>query len=219
MAMYRRREFLGLVALPLAAPVMGATQGASFSAPVVRRLFWTCIPTDGCERAEVQTDPAGVVLRGTILRASDRGPAEAHYEILCGPDWNTLAATVSCEDDAGKRSLTLRRNGRAWVIGGQVNPRLDDASDVDLGWSPITNTLPIRRLRLPTGARSDVLTMAWIRFPELTVQPLAQVYERLSDSSYRYSSGGGNFTAVITVDEQGFVVEYEKQWRRSERAG
>ena len=217
--MYRRREFLGLAALPFAAPVMGAAQGASLAAPFDRRLFWTCIPTDGCERAEVQSDPTGIVLRGTILRASGRGPAEAHYEILCRPDWSTLAATVSCHDDAGKRSLTLRRNDRAWVIGGQVDPRLDNANDVDLGWSPITNTLPIRRLRIPAGARSSLLTMAWIRFPELTVQPLAQVYERLSDSSYRYSSAGGNFTAIITVDEQGFVVEYEKQWRRSERAG
>jgi hypothetical protein len=111
---------------------------------------------------------------------------------------------------------------------GQVNARgaadLDDATrrkflwrlgiiagcvDIDLGWSPSTNTIPIRRLNLRVGARSGPLTMAWVRFPDLTLGPLGQDYECLEERRYRYTSRGGGFRAIIEVDDEGLVVEYE----------
>ena len=58
------------------------------------------------------------------------------------------------------------------------------------------------------------MTAAWVRFPELTVEPLTQCYERTGDRLYRYSSGGGAFTADIEVDELGLVVRYPPLWER-----
>ncbi|HEU4416520.1 MAG TPA: putative glycolipid-binding domain-containing protein, partial [Candidatus Angelobacter sp.] len=55
---------------------------------------------------------------------------------------------------------------------------------------------------------------AWVRFPELTLQPLPQEYLRVSDRQYRYSSRNGAFTAGLTVDEVGLVMDYEGFWRR-----
>jgi hypothetical protein len=82
---------------------------------------------------------------------------------------------------------------------------------VDLGCSPSTNTLPIRRLRLGVGA-SHTIQAAWVRFPELTVVKAAQTYTRVDDLTYRYASG--DFQAELTVDDDGLVTAYAA-WQRT----
>jgi hypothetical protein len=91
---------------------------------------------------------------------------------------------------------------------------LHGLTDVDLGFSPVTNTLPIRRLD-PAIGESVAVTAAWVRFPELTIEPLPQRYTRLAERRYRYESAGGAFVAEIEVDDLGLVTTYEGGWRRS----
>ena len=64
------------------------------------------------------------------------------------------------------RTLALERSAKgAWTVDGAATRELRGCTDVDLGCSPSTNTLPIRRLRLGIGA-SQTIQAAWIRFPE-----------------------------------------------------
>ena len=83
--------------------------------------------------------------------------------------------------------------------------------DLDLNFSPSTNLLPIRRLNLEVGQQAEVKA-AWLRFPSFELEPLSQVYERLNEFKYRYSSGGGDFVAELTVNKVGFVTVYPKLW-------
>ena len=95
-----------------------------------------------------------------------------------------------------------------------ADPTLEGCTDVDLGCSPSTNTLPIRRLSLAVGA-SQTIQAAWVRFPELTVTSGTQTYTRLDESTYRYESG--TFSAELVVDEDGLVASYAV-WRRTATA-
>ena len=90
-------------------------------------------------------------------------------------------------------------------------PSLDGCTDVDLGFSPSTNALPIRRLGLQVS-QSRTVQVAWLRYPQLTVERVAQTYTRLDATTCRYASG--SFEADLTVDDDGFVVEYD-EWRRA----
>jgi hypothetical protein len=83
---------------------------------------------------------------------------------------------------------------------------------VDLGFTPSTNTLPIRRLTLAVGASAPVRA-AWLRFPELTLESLEQVYLRTAERTYRYESAGGQFVAVLEVGAAGLVSRYGDYWR------
>lgn len=105
-------------------------------------------------------------------------------------------------------------NGAHWTTNGDPQSQVDGCIDIDLGWSPSTNTLPIRRLNLAIGDVSGPITAAWVKFPELVLEPLPQEYQRLSEAAYRYSSRGATFTANLTVDEHGIVEEYEGFWKR-----
>ena len=110
------------------------------------------------------------------------------------------------------RTLGLERNAKgSWTVDGIAMRSLKGSTDVDLGCSPSTNTLPIRRLRLAIGA-SQTIQVAWVRFPGLTVVKAPQTYTRLDESTYRYSSG--TFEADLTVDEDGLVATYA-EWRRT----
>jgi hypothetical protein len=81
--------------------------------------------------------------------------------------------------------------------------------DVDLSFTPATNTLPIRRLDLRVGDQAEI-EVAWLTWPDLDVRPVRQVYARLEENRYRYTQG--DFTAELVVDEQGLVLDYEGLW-------
>lgn len=110
-------------------------------------------------------------------------------------------------------SLVLSRDSAsAWIVNDGAVPALQGCIDVDLGFSPSTNLLPIRRLNLAIGA-SDAVRAAWVRFPELTVDVLEQRYTRLAESTYLYESAGGNFRRELTVNEHGFVTKRRRSAR------
>jgi hypothetical protein len=83
----------------------------------------------------------------------------------------------------------------------------------DLSFTPATNLLAIRRMRPAIGQRVAVRA-AWLDFPLIALQPLEQIYERLTDTSWRYESGGGTFTARLETGAAGFVTEYPGLWQR-----
>jgi len=62
-----------------------------------------------------------------------------------------------------------------WSVNGVSRAELTGCEDIDLGFSPATNLLPLRRLKLSIGATAPVRA-AWVRFPELTIEVLEQVY-------------------------------------------
>ncbi|MGZ3582462.1 MAG: putative glycolipid-binding domain-containing protein [Ktedonobacterales bacterium] len=187
-----------------------------------RALIWRRVDTDGLEYcALAHSDAGGWTLGGTVVVTFGGRPAEASYEVVCDEQWQTKIAVVSLTMAGQQRTLRLAVDDeRRWWADGQELPELQGCVDVDLGVTPATNTLPIRRLGLDTGA-SALVTAAWVRFPSLEVSPLVQGYTRLDAEHYRYESGedleqGGEpaFTAELLVDDAGLVLEYEGLWQR-----
>jgi uncharacterized protein len=104
-----------------------------------------------------------------------------------------------------------------WELDGLPAPDLENCEDIDLGWTPATNTIPIRRLELEVGETASI-TAAWVRFPELDVVANEQQYTRLADDRWRYRSGDFDFE-LITDPGSGLVLEYgDDLWRASATA-
>jgi hypothetical protein len=148
----------------------------------------------------------------------DGPPAwKASYRILFDVSWATLRAEASVRAAGGSRTLAIRRQpSGSWFDGHREIESCGGAFDVDLGLTPSTNTSAIRRLGLSVGARAD-LTAAWVRFPELTVEPLRQRYTRLGDRAYLYESlrqGEVVFRAHLDLDSADLVERYEGVFER-----
>lgn len=169
---------------------------------------------------EVQTDEhctltqrdTGLSLVGTVLGAEGGAPVRIEYRVLTDGAGLTTAAHVRDLRGFEQRTLTLERDSKGnWTVDGAKVRTLKGATDVDLGCSPSTNTLPIRRLRIGVGA-SKTVKAAWVRFPELTVVKADQTYTRLDEFTYRYASG--DFEAELTVDDEDLVAAYA-DWART----
>jgi hypothetical protein len=90
-------------------------------------------------------------------------------------------------------------------------PELQGCLEVDISVTPLTNTLPINRLRLSPGESAEIRAV-YIDVPSLRVSVMPQRYTRLGERLYRYQSKG--FQADLSVDEHGLVVDYPGLWRR-----
>lgn len=181
---------------------------------LIRSGLWRWSQGTGLERFELLRTDAQWVLRGTILALTPDGPAEARYKLACDALWRTRSAQISLRDACGERALNITASEGRWQENGQENTTVRGAIDIDLGWSPSTNTLPIRRLQLNVGQSSGAVVAAWVQFPNLLLQPLPQEYLRVSARVYRYTSRGGAFVAELSVDEDDLVLDYQGFWQR-----
>jgi len=84
---------------------------------------------------------------------------------------------------------------------------LDGLVDVDLEASACTNTLPVHRLDMPPG-EVVAAPAAYVRALDLSVSRLEQTYRPLGNGRYAYTSEGGSFTAELTYDDAGLIVDY-----------
>jgi len=101
--------------------------------------------------------------------------------------------------------ITADEHG-VWRLDGAEIAAVAGCIDIDLNFSPSTNTLPIRRLQLAIGEEAEVRA-AWLRFPSFDLEPLVQRYRRLDEQSYHYESG--SFSAEVRVNDAGLVTSYQ----------
>jgi len=181
-----------------------------------RRVAWRRsdeIETD--EHCALTIRDSGLSLVGTVLGAENGQPVRIEYRVFTDAAGATTAVHVRDLRGFETRTLVLDRNSKgSWSVDGKPARALRGCSDVDLGCSPSTNTLPIRRLRLGIGS-SHTIKAAWVRFPELEVVKADQTYTRVDEFTYRYASG--TFEGEISVDDDGLVTVYEV-WKRTRYA-
>ena len=104
---------------------------------------------------------------------------------------------------------------RALVVGGpSVDLGLDGTDFFDLAFSPVFNSLPVLRYGLHHGGAPRDFVMTWVSVPTLVAARSDQRYEPFAPGLVRYRSA--NFSAMLELDEDGFVVRYPGL---AERAG
>jgi uncharacterized protein len=185
-----------------------------------RTVLWRGLYLPGAEYCSLVCAEDEVRLEGTAVVSADQRPYAVQYRILCDLAWNTrFVEVVLRAGPEGERTLTLKIDqDQRWQRDGDALADVSGCVDVDLGFTPATNTLPIRRLNLPVGSAREV-TAGWVKFPDLTVRPLRQRYARLSASTYLYESLESDFRAEIEVDDTGMVVRYAGGWERIAPSG
>ena len=197
------------------------------------RLMFTGVGTWRGEMTDVLLGPSGLLASGVQL-GLDPLPYRLDYEVETTAQLVTKRLRASAGGDGWSRSLSLQRNDSgAWTCetsttghpplrapGGDMDA-LADALDCDLGKSPITNAMPVRRHELHLREGAVDFTMAWVSVPDLAVLPAYQRYEHLSvtptGSKVRYTGSHRGFTGVLELDEHGIVLSYPEMAIRQPR--
>jgi uncharacterized protein len=175
-------------------------------------MLWRRLDLPGHEIARLEALDDGWKLFGTAIFTYQRDPFKLDYVVICDATWRTKSAKV--KGVIGSREIdvtvTVDTNCR-WHLGETERTSIEGSLDIDLGFSPSTNLLPIRRLQLAVGDEAEVRA-AWLPFPSFELEPLAQVYRRMAERTYRYESDGGSFTRTLEVNDTGFVTSYPGLW-------
>jgi uncharacterized protein len=181
-------------------------------------LIWQALEWPGMEHVVVSADATGFRADGQLVVGPPVGPASVSYQLSCDAGWCVTALTIGAVSAAGSRSLTLSADQHGhWLADGEPRPDLDGCIDVDISLTPLTNTLPIRRLSWAPESPQH-LDVVYVSAPDLTVRRARQRYTPLAAGGadnaavFRYESG--SFKAELTMDGDGFVSDYPGLWRR-----
>jgi hypothetical protein len=177
-------------------------------------VAWKSLSGNGTEYCALWHTAEGWLLKGTVVEVlKDQRPMLVSYEIHCDENWLTHRVQIERTIGSDVKSLSLGVESRGiWRTAGQELLVLRGCDDVDLEVTPATNTLPIRRLNLNIASSESVI-VAWVRFPDLTIQQSSQRYTRLTANTYHFLSNNG-FSAEIAVDDLGLVTAYSGGWER-----
>jgi hypothetical protein len=173
-------------------------------------ILWRQHDGAGLDRCVLDVTPAGSRLSGTTLAVVDGEPIEIRYSVMTDAAGATTTVGAHVQGSGNDRRLALSSDGQGtWSVSDEPVLDLFGAIDVDLGWTPATNTLPIRRLGLEIGESAQI-TVAMISFPQHEVERRTQAYERLDETTYRYTSA--TFDGTLTVNEHHLVTEHSGGW-------
>jgi hypothetical protein len=199
--------------------------------PLRRILMWTRADVPGAESVVLHDHEGGLVARGQ-QQAVDPHPYLLRYELTVADNWTTTHLVAHAEGAGWTRDLVLTRADGQWSCRGAAQGAaqlrawdgqalLDpappgfltaepfaEAIDIDIGGSPMTNALPVHRLRLlgaPIGHHVRSVS-AWVLPPTLEVIASAQTYTVLGGSRIRFGDAGTEVD--IDYDQEGWVQNY-----------
>lgn len=180
--------------------------------PSTNTVLWRRLDLPGHEIATLEKLECWK-LYGTALFLSEQGPSKLNYVVICNSSWRTTSAEIGGEIGSNEVNLAVSVNTeRKWYLNGVECGGVEGCIDIDLGFSPSTNLLPIRRLALGVGQEAAV-TAAWLPLPSLRFESLSQLYRREGETTYQYESRHGLFTRTLEVDSFGFVTSYPDLWQ------
>ena len=179
----------------------------------VETILWRGLVLLGHESCGLFSRGSEWRLEGTAVFSHEQQPCRLSYKIICDEAWRTRSARVEGWLNKSIVDLQIKvdRSGQWWLNDAE-QPAVAGCIDIDLNFSPSTNLLPIRRLGLAVGESAEVKA-AWLRFPSFQLELLPQQYRRLSEETYRYESGGGQFVADLKVSRSGLVIDYPGIWQ------
>jgi hypothetical protein len=111
-----------------------------------RVVIWASDQNLGLEHVALSKHADGYIVVSRFLGAQADEPVCVDYQLDLSRTWHVrhLEATWSTPIATARLQLERSVDGE-WLSNGTPRPELADCIDVDLAWTPLTNTLPIQR--------------------------------------------------------------------------
>lgn len=175
--------------------------------------FWRRIDVPGQDACRLWREPGGDWrLAGTAV-FHDGVPSVIDYAVVCDPSWVTRSARLRGWRGSVDVRVEIQRSADGeWTLDERPMSDLRDCLDVDLGFTPATNVIQLRRTALAVGAVADAPS-AWFDVASLRLERLEQRYERRSPTAYWYEAPQFDYAALLEVRSDGFVRDYPGLWK------
>lgn len=174
-------------------------------------MLWRRLDVPGHDSCRLARSRAGWRLRGTAVFRHEAGPAHLRYDVRADREWRTREGRVDgWVGDLAVR-IRVRRLAAGWELNGVLSDACRECVDLDLGFTPATNVLQLRRLALAVGDAAEV-RVAWLDVPSGGLEVLAQRYARRSPTAYWYEAPRFRYAAELEVTAAGVPRRYPGLW-------
>lgn len=171
-------------------------------------FFWQKLDQPGHDSCRLFKLANGWRLCGAAVFWDAGRPCHFDYEVAVDATWKTRNAHVS--GYLGNKPIQLRissaRNG-GWRVGTELRENIAGCIDVDLGFTPATNLIVLRRLSLKVGESAEA-PAAYLELPRMRWVKLPQSYRRISRGAYEYESPTVGYAGTLEVSPVGAVTHY-----------
>jgi len=175
-------------------------------------ILWRRLDAAGHDACRLRETDGGWRLEGMAVFAHEGAPACLAYAVRCDREWRTREGEV--QGWAGGRHINHRIERTVddvWKLNGEAARGLEGCVDLDLGFTPATNLLQLRRAALRVGEAADI-PVAWLDLPGSALDRLDQHYERRSIELYWYDAPRFRYSGLLQVSAAGFVERYPQLW-------
>jgi hypothetical protein len=175
-------------------------------------ILWRRLDAPGHDACRLEARGEERRLEGTAVWLHEGVPARLAYQVESDAAWRSRRGTVRGWIGAREVALEIVRSpAGAWTLDGATVDGLEDCADLDLGFTPATNLLVLRRLDLAVGSAARA-SVAWLDVDAGTLVRLPQDYARRSPERYAYASPDHGYAAELEVAPNGFVRRYPGLW-------
>ena len=175
-------------------------------------IVWRRLDRPGRDECRLLKAPDGWRLEGAARYRSDEADCRLSYVIDSDAAWRSRSGRVSGSLGARGVEIRIRRAPSGeWSLDGRVVPGLDACADLDLGFTPATNLLPVRRCGLSVGEAVEA-PAAWLDIDAGTIARLPQTYERRTELTYWYEAPSVGYAGLLEVTPVGFARRYPGLW-------
>lgn len=179
--------------------------------PAGHQVRWTRWANDGLETTTIRWENEGFTVSGTV----DDSPGREHiqYVLRLSASWQVRQFLLFRDLEEPDLWLATDGSGRWGEMNGAHRTELDGCYDIDMLCTPMTHTLPIRRLPLLDGDTAE-LPVVTIDPDTLEVRSDLHRYTRLGPLRWRHTRADDATASEFEVDEFGLVVDYPDLFRR-----
>ncbi len=160
-------------------------------------FFWRKVDHPGHDSCRLFELANGWFLSGAAVFWDKRRPCHFHYEVSADAAWRARSEKVS--GFLGKKAVDLRIRSAGtgpWKVNGVSKVSVRNCVDIDLGFTPATNLIALRRLSLKVGQRAEA-PAAYLQFPEMRLVVLPQTYLRIGRAEYEAPTVGYSGTLRV----------------------
>lgn len=179
-----------------------------FQPKIVADFLWRRLDQPGHDCCRLFQLSEGWALQGMAVFRESGQSCNFAYQVSVDATWTTRSARVAGFRGRKEIDLRVRRTALGhWRVGTEPQHTVARCADIDLGFTPATNMLAVRRLRLAIGEKADA-PAAWLSPPNMKLRVLPQTYLRSAEFEYDYEAPTAGYKDRLLVSKLGAVVRY-----------